>query len=207
VSLVGKPNAKGRSSGIVTGREGKARRPPKNEPWVWLTRDLIESPSWCLRSINTVRFIDFLLVDHMNHGGNENGALMATYDQLVIWGLTRSEIRYAIDEAEFLGLLQCGRGGRWAGTNQPSIFRLTFLHDRENYPPTNEWKHKSEEAIREWKNDQADRRKARKEWRKKQKSSSTSRTTVVLLPELRNAEFGKGQKLNPQKTPTFTKGP
>ena len=116
----GKPNATGRSSGKRTGRAARAHRPPKDEPWVWLTRELVSSPAWRSRSINCARLIDFLMVEHKNHAGTENGNLMATYDQLVPWGLTRSEIRAAIDEAEFLGLVRFERGGRWAETNKPS---------------------------------------------------------------------------------------
>src|SRR6516162_7461818 len=112
----GRPDRTGRSSGIRTGREGKAHRPPKGEPWVWLTREFLESDAWRNRSINCVRLLDRLMIEHMNHAGTENGNLAAPYDQLVAHGLTRSEIRAAIEEAEFLGLLRYQRGGRWAGT-------------------------------------------------------------------------------------------
>ncbi len=108
----GRPDATGRSSGKRTGRAGEAHRPPKNEPWVWLTRELLNNPAWRARSINTARLLDFLLLEHMNHVGTENGNLKATYDQLVAHGLTRSEIRVAIEEAKFLGLIRFKRGGR-----------------------------------------------------------------------------------------------
>ena len=182
-----KPNATGRSSGKRTGRAGKAHRPPKDEPWVWLTRELLNSPAWRTKSINTIRLIDFLCVEHMNHAGTANGNLMATYDQLVVYGLTRCQIRMAVEEAEFLGLIRFKRGGRWAGTNQPSTYRLTFLPDREGNPPTNEWKGKTEDAISEWKQEcsQLQRaHRARRAHRKKEIPGSTSRTTVVRPPEL-----------------------
>ncbi len=75
---------------------------------------------------------------------------MATYDQLVAYGLTRGAIRLAVEEAEFLGLIRVKRGGRWAGTNQPSIYRVTFLADRDGNPPSNEWKGKTEDGISAW---------------------------------------------------------
>jgi len=59
----------------------------------------------------------------MNHAGTENENLKATYDQLAAYGLTRSVIRMAIEEAKFLGLVRLKRGGRWAGRNQPSTYR------------------------------------------------------------------------------------
>jgi hypothetical protein len=169
MSKFGNPNATGRGSGKLSGRLAKLKRPPKGEPWIWLTRELIESPAWRLRSINCTRLLDFLLVEHMNHAGTENGNLMATHDQLNLWGAGRRHIRPAIEEAIFLGLLKYERGGRWANTNQPSRFRLTFFFSDEDFSPaTNEWKGKTEEAIKEWKKDRARLHKSRKAYRKKQ---------------------------------------
>ncbi len=190
----GRPDATGRSSGKLSGnRAKKLRGPPEDEPWIWLARELVSSPTWRCRSINCVRLIDFLLVEHMNHAGTENGNLRATYDQLEAWGLTRSEICAAIDEAGFLGLVRFERGGRWAGTNQPSTYRLTFHADREDNPPTNDWKGKTAEAIAAWKQDRAQRNRTRRAHGQKQIPSATSRTTVVRLSELRDGHQGKGR--------------
>ena len=190
----GRPNATGRSSGKLSGnRAKKLLGPPKDEPWFWLTRELVSSPAWSSRSINCVRLIDFLMAEHMNHAGLENGNLMATYDQLTAWGLTRSKICAAIDEAGFLGLVRVERGGRWAETNQPSIYRLTFRADRDSNPPTNDWKGKTTEAIETWKQDRAQRNRKRRERRQKSIPGATSRTTVVQLCELRDGHQGKGQ--------------
>lgn len=192
MALHGKPNETGRSSGKWTAKEKKIWGPPKGEPWAWLTTELLASPAWRQRSINTIRLIDFLLIEHRNHAGLENGNLMATYDQLVEYGLTRSEIKAAIFEAEFLGLVKVTyEGGRYAGNNQPSTYRLTFYAGRDGSPATNEWKGKTAEAIKEWKLDQAANKKRARERREKQNSSATSRTTVVRLSELRNAKAGK----------------
>ena len=144
-----------------------------------------------MRSVNTARLIDFLLIEHRNHAGLENGNLKATYDQLVEYGLTRSEIKAAILEAGFLGLVKVTyEGGRYAGNNQPSTYRLTFYADKEGGPATNQWKGKTIEAIGEWKQDQAAGKKRQRERRKKQNPGATSRTTVVQLSELRDAKKG-----------------
>lgn len=190
----GSPNETGRSSGKLTAAEKKIIGPPKGEPWAWLTIELLVSPAWRLRSVNTVRLIDFLLIEHRNHAGRENGALLATYDQLSAYGLTRSEIKAAIFEAGFLGLVKVTHsGGRFAGNNKPSTYRLTFYADRDGSPATNEWKGKTIEAIGEWKQDQADQKKRGRVRRKKQKTSTTSRTTVVRLFELPNTKRRKGK--------------
>ncbi|MCP4317735.1 MAG: hypothetical protein GY789_17380 [Hyphomicrobiales bacterium] len=144
-----------------------------------------------MRSINCARLIDFLLAEDMNHAGTANGALKATYDQLVDWGLSRSEIKPAIEEAEHLGLIRYERGGRWANSNQPSLYRLTFRADRIGNPPTDEWKRHQAKEIVAWKKDYVANRKAGQAWRKKRKRDAASRTTVVRLSELRTAARSK----------------
>ena len=177
MTAFGKPDATGRSSGKWTGRAGKTHRPPKGEPWVWTTRELLASPAWRHQSTNTARLIDFLLIEHMNHAGAENGRLKATHEQLRVYGLGANSIRDAIEEAEFLGLIRFKRGGRWAGSNQPSHFRLTIQPDRDGNPPTNEWKRRSEEQIQEWEED----RKTRRKGRRIKKSTHKSESTVLSI--------------------------
>ena len=134
----GKPDATGRSSGKHTGRRGKATRPPKNEPWIWHTREMIRSEAWRAASINTRRLLDFLEVEH--------------------W------------------LLSFQRGGRWGGSNQPSIYRLTYLPDREQNAPTNDWRNRTKEQIDAWRDEQRSRRKGARV--KKHKAALTSTSTV-----------------------------
>lgn len=157
----GKPNAKGRSSGKLVGRAKKLRSPPGGMPWRWLTRELLESPAWRLRGVNTARLIDFLLVEDMNHAGTENGNLPATYNQLEAWGVGRRCIKGAIDEAEFLGLVRVEKGGYFGGKTEMSLYRLTFYADREGNPATNEWKSKTEEIIKVWRKNQTCVRKSK----------------------------------------------
>ena len=77
-----------------------------------MTFDLLVIPSWRQRSINTARLVDYLLIEHRKHAELENGNLRATYDQLAEHGLTRSEIKAAILEAGFLGLVKRRRTRR-----------------------------------------------------------------------------------------------
>jgi hypothetical protein len=132
----GKPDATGRSSGKLGGRAGMAQKPPAGEPWTWLTRELLSSEAWRSLSINARRFIDFLLIEHMNHAGTENGRLMATYAQLESHGLHPNKIKPAIDDCEQRGLVECQRGGMRVATT----YRLTWLPDRDGTPASNNWK-------------------------------------------------------------------
>jgi len=133
----GNPDVTGRSSGKFGGRVGKMMKPPKGQPWVWLTRELLESDAWQSLSINARRFVDFLLLDHMNNAGCENGKLKATYDQLVKFGVTsRRRAAQAISEVEAAGLVDCHRGGMRVATT----YTLTFYSLPDGVPPTNRWK-------------------------------------------------------------------
>lgn len=174
----------GRSSNQYSKKRYKAYGPPKDEPWFWTPCELAMSVAWRERSINCVRLMEFLQIEHRNHRGLENGYLAATYDQLVEYGLTRSEIRAAIEEAEFLGLIRYERGGRWNDSNQPSRYRITFITDRAGALPTNDWKRRTRAEIRDWKSKYVARKKARQRWRKEQKAGSESGTTVVRFAEL-----------------------
>jgi len=176
----GKPDATGRSSNRLSGRESRLRKPPKGEPWAWLTRELLTSEAWKGLGVNGRRLMDFLLVEHMNHAALANGALCATYDQLAEYGVTRSEIPRAIQECEGLGLIRVEHGGRWNMTNQPSRFRLTFYADDAGRPATNDWKRTTRETVKQLRQKVAELQRKRK-----QKRQSRTRTTVPLVPALR----------------------
>ena len=111
--------------------------------FLMLQRDLLCSPSWRQMSINCKRLIDFLLEEHLSKGGRENGALKATYDQLVATGISRRLIHKTISEAEDLGLIRAERGGRRGCANHISTFTVTFVRTFQNgreVQPTHDWK-------------------------------------------------------------------
>ena len=51
-------------------------------------------------------------IEHLRHGGADNGSLLATYNQLEAFGIGRRFIFGAIREAEQRGLVVVERGGR-----------------------------------------------------------------------------------------------
>lgn len=102
----------------------------------------------------------------MNHAGTENGNLFATHSQLIEWGIGKNYVTDAIDEALFLGLVKVRRGGRWAGRNDASKYRLTYYPDKDGNPATNEWKPKTEAEIKEWRRKRSHRKKIKKAARK-----------------------------------------
>jgi hypothetical protein len=74
-----------------------------------------------------------LEVEHMDHGGAENGKLPVTYLQFEEWGIHPNFVASALRELQALGIAEVTRHG-YAGAadkRSPSLYRLTYLtaHD------------------------------------------------------------------------------
>lgn len=167
-----------------TAKEKRAFGPPGDKPWIWATTEMLASPAWKALGLNHRRILDFLAIEHSNHAGRQNGKLIATYQQLFEFGVTRRLISSSLEELEWLGFTRSVRGGRWAGSNQPTKFTLTFYANWEGRPATNEWQGRTEAAIKVWRDDREEmkrRQKAAAETRKKQKLAPLSGSTVVPL--------------------------
>jgi hypothetical protein len=93
------------------------------EQFVKMTRGLLESDAWRSLGIKERRVIDFLMLEHLRHGGKDNGRLKAPHRQLLGLGLNRASVRTALANLEERGLIVCTRGGMRVAT----MFRLTWL--------------------------------------------------------------------------------
>lgn len=111
-------------------------------------RELLDSWSWRTMPINCFRLINYLELCYLSSGGEENGNLIATYNQLERYGIRRKYIKSAISEAKKRGLIKyktseaVGKYGKY--TFQ---FCLTYLpqtaqdrHRKIYLMPSNEWK-------------------------------------------------------------------
>ena len=143
--------------GLQPGREQNSQNRPKEcgfEQFGWFGLELMESDAFRALSPNSLRLLFRLIIEHVHHGGVENGWLIATHDQLRDYGLTASSIREAIDECVAFGLIRVKQGGRWAGTNRPNRYRLTWIGwvDDDGFAqyPTNEWKGVTADFIAAW---------------------------------------------------------
>ena len=141
MSPFGRPDEAGRSSGKVNGRRGRALGPPSNEPWIWQTRALLQSPAWRVLSLYGRQFIDFLHVEHMNHAGQHNGKLIATYGQLTEAGIPKKHIKSAIFEATELGLVTVTHRGQ---RDDPNLYELNTLPVIGRLAMPNLWKRVTE---------------------------------------------------------------
>jgi hypothetical protein len=95
----------------------------KTEQFVKLPRDLLENPSYRALGINARRLLDFLMIEHMRHGGKRNGYLLAPRRQLVEFGIQPRFMTGAIAELQQAGVIRYAPGiGR-----APSTFTLAWL--------------------------------------------------------------------------------
>ncbi len=168
-------------------KKGKPKNRPKEcgfEQFGWLGLKLMESEAFRALSPNSLRLLMRLVIEHVHQGGIENGLLVATHDQLRDYGLTACSIREAIDECVAFGLIRVKQGGRWAGTNRPNRYRLTWIgwidDDRCARDPTNEWKGVTAETIVHWKTERQAKRAAKRKWRTRRKTEVTPECRSII---------------------------
>jgi hypothetical protein len=106
--------------------------------------EMLESPAYRQLSLSAHRVISRIEIELAHHGGNDNGKLPVTYEDFIEYGVHRHSIAPAIREAIALGFIEVtkrGRGGN-AESREPSLYRLTFAHDRNSRqsPPAHDWR-------------------------------------------------------------------
>jgi hypothetical protein len=104
--------------------------------------DMLESPAYRVLSLSARKVIDRIDIEHMRHGGAENGRLPVTFKDFREYGIHYEGIAPAIREAEALGFIEITRRGRAGNAEfrQPNLFRLTFHRSAGDYGDgTHEW--------------------------------------------------------------------
>jgi hypothetical protein len=118
-----------------------------------------------------------LEIELAHHGGNDNGKLPLTYDDIERYGVHRQAIAPALRELAALGFIEITERGR-AGNGEfrrPHQFRLTYRNlARAN--PTNEWR-KIETAEQASEIIRTVRVKTEHQWWKTSRTSGGKRTT------------------------------
>lgn len=135
------------NAGFVTRRfKTKLNAPPIAMPWVWMTHEFLESGAYRALSIHGVRALNRIQIEHMAHGGLENGRLKVTWNDFQKYGISRQYIRQALSETITLGFVTMERRGRRChgeDHGDPAQYRLTYLPVSEpanTRTATNEWK-------------------------------------------------------------------
>jgi hypothetical protein len=146
----------GKSGGPFAGRDRRLYSPPPGVDWIFLDIALLKAPPFQALSINARKIFDFLLIEHRQHAQQENGRLMAPYDQLERFGISRRLINAAFAELHAAGLVRLTRqGGMLGGERVPAQYRLTMFTDVTKTPPTHDWKAASEDAVETARRDHA----------------------------------------------------
>jgi hypothetical protein len=106
------------------------------DQFVMLPRELLESTAWRGRSVNAGRVIEFLMLEHMRHGGRENGNLKAPQRQLVAFGIGAQYVAGGINEVEQRRIVKAHRHGQRVATT----YELTWLPLHDGSAPSDEWR-------------------------------------------------------------------
>jgi len=111
------------------------------ENWVSYPRSMVECPALRVLSRAVVLAMHRIELEHMVHGGAENGRLQVTRRQFEEWGVHRDAIGPAIREIAALGFAEVTEHGH-AGVGGHGVsnrFRLTYVNTKSREQPTNEW--------------------------------------------------------------------
>jgi hypothetical protein len=117
-------------------------RPPEGEPWMWVTKEMLESPAWRAMPLASRQIVERVMIEHMAHAGTQNGNLPVTYDNFVDYGVRRSSIKKAISIARKLGFLDVVVPGlRGHGVaRRPTLYGVPWLIREDWTPASNRWK-------------------------------------------------------------------
>jgi hypothetical protein len=151
-----KTDAKGRSTGQLVHFAGRAKRWKLEGQFIPHTLDMRESPGFRALTMPARRVLDFLELEHLRHGGAENGNLLAPYAQLVTWGVTKRDIAPAIATLVRFGFIRrTEHGQRLGGRPNATRYALTWLPTSDGQLPTEDFRKVSRSDVLDW---EADRR-------------------------------------------------
>lgn len=117
--------------------------------WVPRRLELYLSPAWkhALRPLKNM--LERLEIEHLRHGGLNNGELYVSYGQFVECGISRRTIKPVLELGRQLGLIDVSYDGDTTTRNirPPNAYRLTYVPAKGKDTPTDEWKAVTEERA------------------------------------------------------------
>jgi hypothetical protein len=126
----------------------KLLRAPRGEPWVWISREMLDSAIWRSLPFVARKVLDRLIVEHLRHAGRMNGHLTVTYDDFKKWGVRRESVPEAIEILVEGGYIRVKRGKfEAADRRRPNKYTLTWL-SADLEAPTNDFRRASAERVR-----------------------------------------------------------
>jgi hypothetical protein len=88
------------------------------------------------------RVVERVMIEHMQHGGADNGNLPVTYDDFQSYGIRRASIKQGISISEELGwidIVQPGLRGH-GKARRPTRYGLTWLPRGDWTPASDRWR-------------------------------------------------------------------
>lgn len=134
-------DATGRSTGEIVHYGGRAKRWKFEEAFVGEPMSLLESPGYQALNFPAFKILAFLKLEHVRHGGAENGRLMAPHRQLQALGISPRHIKPALAMLEAFGVIRCTTdGARLGGRPNAAKYALTWLPTCDGQLPTEDYK-------------------------------------------------------------------
>ncbi|WP_144223627.1 hypothetical protein [Mesorhizobium amorphae] len=125
-----------------------AKRTKWLDCWVAHRLEMLVHPTWQLAPIPLRRMLERLEIEHLRHGGFNNGELYVSFNQFVAASISRRRISATQDLGEALGLMRVIRSDEAIGDlRAPNAYRLTYLPAKGSQTPTDEWKSVSPERV------------------------------------------------------------
>jgi hypothetical protein len=109
------------------------------EQFIIRPRSMLESKVFQSLGLAEHRVLNRIELEHLRHGGKDNGSLPVTYQNFADHGVRRNSLHHAINGLVRKGFVRITRKGRSGKNGVATEYRLTYLH-ANNRPPTNDWK-------------------------------------------------------------------
>lgn len=101
---------------------------------------MLKSLAWSELGLCARRILDRLEIEHLDHGGKENGQLEVSYQQFEDFGIGRRHLIRALHELKAHGFIRSTRGKPAKGQfRAPNLYSITYL-PIGNAAPTDDWK-------------------------------------------------------------------
>ncbi len=132
----------------TAGRKGEKKRRWLTQ-WIPHRLEMRIHPAWLKAPRPLRKVIERLEIEHLRHGGYNNGELFVSYLQFVGFGVSRRSIRSTLKLGEDLGLIEVIRGTETVQSDirPANSYRLTYVPAKGKDNPTDEWRAVTEDQV------------------------------------------------------------
>lgn len=112
--------------------------------------ELLISPAWRAAPRPLRNILERIEIEHLRHGGSNNGELYVSYLQFVEFGLSKRSIKPALELGQRLGLLEVIQeaDNHLSDIRAANAYRLTYVPAKGKAAPSDEWKKTTEERAK-----------------------------------------------------------